>query len=89
MPPGSEHSSTDGRSVWTAEEIMLRNKPTLVKFKYFVLVRLRTFQPTLVRLKLEDDAKMDPPTHTEYLFFGGIMILISMLDGAMTVIYFF
>jgi len=27
----------------------LRNKPILVKFKYFVLVRLRTFQPTLVR----------------------------------------
>ena len=36
MPPGSEHCSTDGRNVWTAEEIMLKNKPTLVKFKYFV-----------------------------------------------------
>ena len=40
MPPGSEHCSTDGRNVWTAEEIMLKNTPTLVKFKYFVLVRL-------------------------------------------------
>ena len=40
MPPGSEHCSTDGRNVWIAEEIMLKNKPTLVKFKYFVLVRL-------------------------------------------------
>ena len=37
MPPGSEHCSTDGRNVWTAEEIMLKNIPTLVKFKYFVL----------------------------------------------------
>jgi len=40
MPLGSEHCSTDGRSVWTAEEITLKNKPTLVKFKYFVLDRL-------------------------------------------------
>ena len=40
MPPGPEHCSTDGRSVWTAEEIMPKNKPTLVKFKYFVLIRL-------------------------------------------------
>ena len=40
MPPGPENCSTDGRNVWTAKEIMLKNKPTLVKFKYFVLVRL-------------------------------------------------
>ena len=40
MPPGSEHSSTEGRSVWTTEEIMMKNKPTLVKFKHFVLVKL-------------------------------------------------
>ena len=40
MPLGSEHCSTDGKSVWTAEEIMLKNEPTLVNFKYFVLVRL-------------------------------------------------
>ena len=48
MPPGSEHCSTDGRNLWTAEEIMLKNKPTLVNIKYFVLVRLGIFQPTLV-----------------------------------------
>ena len=40
MPPGSELCSTDGRNVWIAEEIILKNKPTLVKFKYFVLVML-------------------------------------------------
>ena len=40
MPPGFEHCSTDRRNVWTTEKIMLKNKPTLVKFKYFVLVRL-------------------------------------------------
>ena len=40
MPLKFEHCSTDGRNVWPAEEIMLKNKPTLVKFKYFVLVRL-------------------------------------------------
>ena len=40
MPPVSEHCSTDERSVWAAEEILLKNKSTLVKFKYFVLVRL-------------------------------------------------
>ena len=40
MPPRSKHCSTDGRNVLTAEEIMLKNKPTLVKFKYFDLVRL-------------------------------------------------
>ena len=40
MPPGSELCSIDERSVLTAEEIMLKNKPTLVRFKHFVLVRL-------------------------------------------------
>ena len=30
MPQGFEHCSTDGRNVWTTEEIMLKNKPTLV-----------------------------------------------------------
>ena len=40
MSLGSKHCSTDERNVWITEEIMLKNKPTLVKFKYFLLVRL-------------------------------------------------
>ena len=31
--------ATGIRAVWTAEEIMLKNKLSLVKFRYFVLVR--------------------------------------------------
>ena len=43
MPPGSEHCIPDGRNVWTAEEIMLKNKPTLVKFKFFCVSQAMNF----------------------------------------------
>merc|ERR1711908_99417 len=38
--------------------------------------------------KVEREAKMDPPIHTEYFLSGGAMILILMVDGAKAVISF-
>jgi len=38
--------------------------------------------------KVESEAKMDPPIHTEYFLSGGAMILIFMADGARAVISF-
>merc|ERR1712109_76065 len=36
--------------------------------------------------KVEREAKMDPPIHTEYFLSGGAIILILMVDGAKAVI---
>merc|ERR1711971_51127 len=38
--------------------------------------------------KVEREAKMDPPIHTEYFLSGGAIILIFMVDGAKAVISF-
>ena len=38
--------------------------------------------------KVDNDAKIDPPIHTEYFLSGGAMILIFMVDGAKAVISF-
>jgi len=38
--------------------------------------------------KVDSEARMEPPIHTEYLRSGGAMILIFMVDGAKAVIYF-
>jgi len=38
--------------------------------------------------KVEREAKMDPPIHTEYFLSGGAMILIFMVDGARAAISF-
>ena len=43
----SKCCNTDGRSVWTAGETMLKNKPHLVKSDHCIIVSLWTFQPTL------------------------------------------
>lgn len=32
--------------------------------------------------KVDSDAKMDPPSHTEYFLSGGAKILILLVDGA-------
>ena len=44
----SKRCNTDGRSVWTAGETMLKNNPHLVKLDHCIIVSLWTFQPTLV-----------------------------------------
>ena len=38
--------------------------------------------------KVEREAKMDPPIHTEYFLSGGAMILIFMVGGARAEISF-
>src|SRR5688572_29788050 len=38
--------------------------------------------------KVDSDARMEPPIHTEYLRSGGAMILILSVDGARAVISF-
>ncbi|KAF2363912.1 hypothetical protein FHG87_005334, partial [Trinorchestia longiramus] len=38
--------------------------------------------------KVEREARMEPPIHTEYLRSGGAMILILMVEGAREVISF-
>jgi len=38
--------------------------------------------------KVEREARMDPPIHTEYFLSGGAMILIFMVGGAKAVISF-
>ena len=38
--------------------------------------------------KVESEAKMEPPIHTEYFLSGGAMILIFMVDGAREAISF-
>jgi len=38
--------------------------------------------------KVDREAKMDPPIHTEYFRSGGAMILIFIVDGAKAVISF-
>merc|ERR1739844_173976 len=38
--------------------------------------------------KVEREAKMDPPIHTEYFLSGGAMIFIFIVDGARAVISF-
>ena len=48
IPWESKHCNNDGRSVWTAGETKLTNKPHLVKFDHCITVSLWTFQPTLV-----------------------------------------
>ena len=47
IPWESKHCNTDGRSVWTAGETMLKNKPHLVKYDHCIIVSLWTFQPIL------------------------------------------
>lgn len=37
---------------------------------------------------VDNDAKIEPPIHTEYLRSGGAIILILMVDGANAVISF-
>ena len=48
IPQESKHCNPDGRSVWTTGEIMMKNKPLMVKFDHCIIVSLWTFQPTLV-----------------------------------------
>ena len=48
LPQNSKCCNTDGRSMWTAGETMLKNKPHLVKFYHCIIVSLWTFQPTLI-----------------------------------------
>merc|ERR1719489_658020 len=38
--------------------------------------------------KGDNEARMEPPIHTEYFLSGGAMILIFMVDGARAVISF-
>ena len=38
--------------------------------------------------KVDNDARMEPPIHTEYFLSGGAMILIFMVLGARAVISF-
>ena len=38
--------------------------------------------------KVEREAKMDPPIHTEYFLSGGAIILIFIVEGAKAVISF-
>lgn len=38
--------------------------------------------------KVDREAKIDPPIHTEYFLSGGAMILIFIVDGAKAVISF-
>ena len=40
--------NTDGRSVWTTDEAILKNRPHFVKFDHCSKVSLWTLQPTLV-----------------------------------------
>ena len=50
----SKRCNTDGRSVWTAGETIVKNKPHLVKFDHCIIVSLWTFQPTLTWQNLDD-----------------------------------
>ena len=43
-----KYYNTDGRSVWTTGETMLKNKPHLIKFDQCIIISIWTFQPTLV-----------------------------------------
>ena len=45
---GSKHCNIDGRSVWTARDTMLKNKPHLNTFHEKILVNLWTFQLAFV-----------------------------------------
>jgi len=38
--------------------------------------------------KVDKEAKIEPPIHTEYFLSGGAMILILIVDGAKAVISF-
>merc|ERR1719427_1354364 len=38
--------------------------------------------------KVDREARMEPPIHTEYFLSGGVMILILMVEGARAVISF-
>lgn len=38
--------------------------------------------------KVDSDARIDPPIHTEYFLSGGAIILIFMVEGAKAVISF-
>lgn len=38
--------------------------------------------------KVDSEAKMEPPIHTEYFLSGGAIILILIVDGARAVISF-
>ena len=40
IPQDFKYSNTDGRSVLTAGETMLKNKPHLVKFNHCIIVSL-------------------------------------------------
>ena len=50
IPRKSKHCNTNGRSVWTAGETVLKINPYLVKFNHCIIVSLWTFQPTHVYL---------------------------------------
>ena len=52
IPWESKRCDTNGRSVWTAGETMLKNTPHLVKFDHGIIVSLWTFQPTIVIMNL-------------------------------------
>ena len=47
VPRESMRCNTDGRTVWTTGNTMLKNKPHLVRFDRCIIVSLWTFQPTL------------------------------------------
>ena len=42
IPRDSNHCNTDGRSVWTAGETMLKNEPHLVQFDHCIIVSIYT-----------------------------------------------
>ena len=49
-PMGSKHCNCDGRILWTARGMLLKNKPHLFTFNEMILVSLWTFQLTLISL---------------------------------------
>ena len=70
---GSKHCNTNERSLWTARETVLKNKPHLFTFHESILVRLLTFQPALVdrfdRIALQTEPeKPYPLSHHCYIY---------------------
>ena len=51
----AKQCNADGRSVWTAKDTMLKNKPHLVRFNHcsIQIVSIQTFLPNLAASRLE------------------------------------
>ena len=52
IPPESKRCNTDGRSVWTRGETMLKNNHILVKFDHWIIVSLWTLEINIHLLDL-------------------------------------